>query len=271
MSVEQASRQQLHRFVRDLALRTGELLLARYGLPGKVTEKAPKDIVTETDLLCEDFLVGEIRERYPDDAILSEELGGEISESGRTWLLDPLDGTANYSRANPLFCSCISVVEGGRTTHATVVVPLLRHLYHAVLEGGAFVETPRGGEPLRVSTTRRLEDAFVGADNSLRGEKKGLGRGLDGVFASCWQLRSLGSAGIRGAWVAAGHLDVSIGLTNTPWDYAPVSLLASEAGGTATDPFGQPWTFGSDGLVTTNGLLHDEVLALIDGERPKPA
>ena len=107
-----ASSVELNRFVRDLARRTGELQLSRYQEPGEIKEKAPKDLVTEVDLLCEEFLISEINERYPEDSILSEERGGEISPTGRTWLLDPVDGTANFARANPLFCCCISVVEG---------------------------------------------------------------------------------------------------------------------------------------------------------------
>jgi len=73
-------------------------------------------------------------------------------------------------------------------------------------------------------------------------------------------LRALGSAGIRGAWISAGYLDVSVGTRNTAWDYAPTVLLVSEAGGRATDLWGGPWTLSSDGLIATNGALHGEVL-----------
>ncbi|MDQ5819100.1 MAG: hypothetical protein M3334_12125, partial [Actinomycetota bacterium] len=88
--------EEIHEFVCDLARRAGALQLSRYKNPGKVREKGPKDLVTEVDLLCEELMVNAIRERYPHDAILSEEQGGEISKEGRTWLLDPVDGTANY-------------------------------------------------------------------------------------------------------------------------------------------------------------------------------
>ena len=90
------------------------------------------------DLLCEEMMISAIRERYPEDAILSEEQGGEISTTGRTWFLDPVDGTANFSRANPLFCSCVSVSEDNVLTHAAVAAPRLGDLYHASLGGGAY-------------------------------------------------------------------------------------------------------------------------------------
>jgi myo-inositol-1(or 4)-monophosphatase len=76
-------------------------------------------------------------------------------------------------------------------------------------------------------------------------------------------VRSIGSAGIRGAWLAAGYLDVSIGTRNTAWDYAPTALLVSEAGGRVTNLVGGPWTYDSDGLIASSGdTLHEEVLKL---------
>ncbi len=261
----EASSDELHRFVRDLARRTGKLQLSRYERPGEIREKAPKDLVTEVDLLCEEFMINEIRERYPDDAILSEERGGEISPAGRTWLLDPVDGTANFSRANPIFCACVSVVEGDEIKHTAVAAPRLGDVYHASLGGGAFRDS--GGEtyPLRVGETENLERAFVGADVSfLSAGNNPRKNGILEIFRSCWQLRSLGSAGVRGAWLAAGYLDVSIGTRNTVWDYAPAALLVPEAGGRVTDLSGNPWTYASDGLLATNNrALHEEILRFI--------
>jgi myo-inositol-1(or 4)-monophosphatase len=264
----EASSEELHAFVRNLARQVGEVQLSRYERPGEIKEKAPKDLVTEVDLLAEEFLINEIRERYPNDAILSEESGGEISPTGHTWLLDPLDGTNNFSRANPLFCACVSVAEGDEIKHAAIAVPRLGDVYHASLNGGAFRDTGGETDPLHVGKTEELEHAFVGADVTLRKwcddpQKEGI---LE-VFRSCWQLRSLGSAGIRGAWLAAGYLDVSIGTRNTAWDYAPTALLVTEAGGHVTNLAGNPWTYDSDGLLAANNeALHEKALKLIAGD-----
>jgi fructose-1,6-bisphosphatase/inositol monophosphatase family enzyme len=267
-SSPEVSSEELHRFVRDLARRTGELQLSRYERPGEIKEKAPKDLVTEVDLLCEEFLVNEIRERYPDDAIFSEERGGEISSTGRTWLLDPVDGTVNFSRSNPIFCCCVSVAEGDEVRHAAVAAPRLGDVYYASLGSGAFRDSASGEtSPLHVGETDKLEYALVGADVTFSsGGSDPRKNGILEVFRSCWQLRSLGSAGIRGAWLAAGYLDVSVGTRNTAWDYAPTALLVSEAGGRVTDLVGNPWTYDSDGLLATNNeTLHEEVLGLITG------
>ena len=244
-----------------------ELQLSRYEEPGEIKEKAPKDLVTEVDLLCEELLISRISERYPDDAIFSEESGGKISPTGHTWLLDPLDGTANFSRANPIFCTCISVVEGEQVKHAAVAAPRLGDIYHARLGAGAFRDSGGKTYTLHVGETEELEHAFVGADVSfLEAGDDPHKNGILEVFRSCWQLRSLGSAGIRGAWLAAGYLDVSIGTRNTVWDYAPTTLLVSEAGGRVTDLTGGPWTYDSDGLLATNNeALHAEVLEIIAG------
>ena len=265
MSASGASPEELHSFLRNLARRTGELQLSRYEDPGEIKEKAPKDLVTEVDLLCEEFLIREIKKRYPDDAILSEERGGEISPTGRTWLLDPVDGTANFARANPMFCTCISVVEGQEVKHAAVAAPRLGDVYHASSDSGAFRDSKGETSPLRVSDTQKLEDAFVGADLTFREAAHDPRKsGAMEVLRSCWQVRSIGSAGIRGAWLAAGYLDVSIGTRNTAWDYAPTALLVSEAGGHVTNLTGGPWTYDSDGMIATPGdILHEEVLKLM--------
>ncbi len=260
--------EELHRFVCEIARRAGELQLSRYEDPGRVREKGPKDIVTEVDLLCEELLVGAIRERYPNDAILAEERGGGISETGRTWLLDPVDGTANFSRANPLFCACVSVVEGGAVTHAAVAAPRLGDLYHARRGGGAYRDSTGRSERLRVSTTDRLEYCFVGADISFAKLRRSpYTAGLEALLSACWQFRALGSAGIRGAWLASGYLDVSVGTNNTLWDYATTTLLVAEAGGRVTDLSGKPWTLSSETLVATNGLVHEEVLERLGAGR----
>ncbi|QYJ17303.1 Fructose-1, 6-bisphosphatase/inositol-1-monophosphatase [Rubrobacter xylanophilus DSM 9941] len=260
--------EELHRFVCEIARRAGELQLSRYDDPGRIREKGPKDIVTEVDLLCEELLVGAIQERYPQDAILAEERGGKVSETGRTWLLDPVDGTANFSRANPLFCVCVSVVEGDTVTHAAVAAPRLGDLYHARLGGGAYRDSGGRSERLRVSDTRRLEDCFVGADLSFAKLRKSpYAAAMESLLLSCWQFRALGSAGIRGAWLASGYLDVSVGTNNTLWDYATTTLLVTEAGGRVTDLSGAPWNLSSETLVATNGRVHEEVLERLSAGR----
>lgn len=272
MSQTEASREELHGFVRDIARSAAELQLSRYERPGEISEKKPKDLVTEVDYLCEDLLISRIQESYPEDAILSEERGGEIDPNGRSWVLDPVDGTANFARANPLFCVCVSVMESGEVTHAAVAAPRVGDLYHAYLGGGAYRDTAGGHtERIHVSETSELEYAFTGADLSFTGLRGGGSgsdpkkRGLGDVFAKSMQLRALGSAGIRGAWAAAGYLDVSIGTRNTLWDYATTALLVSEAGGRCTDLSGEPWNLDSDALIATNGHLHDEVIETLSG------
>lgn len=264
-SPERESPEALHALVRDLAAEAGRMQLARVEDPGFVREKKPKDVVTEVDLLIEEFLVEEISKRYPDDAILAEERGGGVSEGGRTWLLDPVDGTANFSRANPMFCCCVSILEGGRVTHAAVAAPRLGDVYHASEGRGAFLDSRGETRRLRVRGTDSLEYAFVGADLSFM-KKQPNEAGIQRVFDRCWQLRQIGSAGIRGAWTAAGYLDVSLSTNNTAWDSALATLLVGEAGGHVTDLDGSPWTFGSGGLLATGSpALHEEVLSVLNG------
>lgn len=261
------SPEKLGLFVRELARAAGELHLTRLADPGEIREKGPKDLVTEVDLLSEDLLISRIQERYPDDSILSEEKGGEISPTGRTWFLDPVDGTANFARANPMFCACVAVAEGQNILHAAVAAPRLGDTYYASLGQGAFRETASGESfPLRVASAEKLEDAFVGADVSYKHGNDPAKNNILAVYKNCWQVRSIGSAGIRGAWLAAGYIDVSIGTRNTAWDYAPTALMVTEAGGRVTNLTGGPWTYDADGLIASNNdRLQEEVLKIIAG------
>ena len=167
-----------------------------------------------------------------------------------------------------MFCCCVSVAENDRVTHAAVAAPRLGDLYHARLGGGAYRDSNGQSQPLAVSTTEKLEYAFTGADvGFIREGNKPESTGLLEVFARSWQLRALGSAGIRGAWLAAGYIDVSVGTRNTAWDYAPTALLVAEAGGTVTDLSGEPWGYESSGMLASNGLVHDEVLQTLSDNR----
>ncbi len=259
--------EELHSFVCEVARKAGELQLSRNERPGEITEKVPKDLVTEVDYLCENLMIEAIRERYPDDAILSEEMGGSISESGRSWLLDPVDGTANYARGNPIFCACVSVVEDGEVTHAAVAVPRMDDLYHAKLDGGAYRDSNGASTPLRVGGAEKIGDAFIGADLSFVGSKaQPYGPRMREILFNAWQLRALGSAGVRGAWLAAGFIDASIGTRNTVWDYAPTALMVAEAGGRAVDLSGNPWQLDSDGLIAANDTLLADILNIIHSD-----
>lgn len=232
----------------------------------QIREKKPNQLVTEADIEAEKVLSRRLRDVLP-GAVVGEEgvesdpvLMTALERPGVVWVIDPVDGTANFARANPIFCACVSVLEGDTVTHAAVAAPRLGDLYHARLGGGAYRDSRGGRSPLRVSDTGKLEYAFFGADLAFRGS------GASGpwqVLSASWQLRAIGSAGVRGAWLAAGYLDVSIGTRNTAWDYAPTVLLVSEAGGKATDLDGGPWTPASEGLVATNGRLHPEVLDIL--------
>ena len=261
-----------HGFVRGLAKRAGELQLSRYGRPAGVREKGLKDLVTEVDLLCEELLVSAIAERYPQDGILAEERGGKISSADRTWVLDSLDGTANFSRGNPLFCASVSIVDKGKAAHTAVSIPLLGDPYHAATGGGAWRESRGATTPLRVTDTRALGYPCFRSGLRRIGQlllrpqprplevrrrpalRLPLGAALLGQFGHPRGVDRRGPPGRVGRRTE-----------RCAWDRAPTVLLVLEAGGRGTDLVGKPWTFASDGLLTIAGLLYDRVIETISG------
>lgn len=179
--------------------------------------------------------------------VLGEELawhGGEQAE--RFWVVDPVDGTINYSRQLPLFGTCIALVENGVPVMAGISLPLLRERYLAERGQGATLN----GQPLRVSTVTQLDQALVGLGDFAVGngsEEKNRTRFavMQGLAPRVLRIRMLGSAAVQLAWLAAGRLDVSIILSNKAWDVQAGVLLAREAGALVFDGDGSDHTTAS--------------------------
>lgn len=187
------------------------------------------DVVTQADKESENLLIRMIREYYPDHSILSEESGSNGSDKAEyRWIIDPLDGTANYSSGLPMFCVSIAVERNGETIIGVVHAPYLSETFHAVKGEGAYLN----GEPIHCRATGSLRKAVVSTgfpvdrdtnpDNNLANVER--------VMPKVRGLRRLGSAAIDMSYVAAGFLDGYWELDLHQWDVAAGQLIAEEAG-----------------------------------------
>ncbi|MFA6409483.1 MAG: inositol monophosphatase family protein [Gammaproteobacteria bacterium] len=202
----------------------------------EIQEKTPHDFVTETDRLVEEDIIASIREVYPDHAILGEE-GGKIGQSEVVWIIDPIDGTANYMRGIPLFAISIAIQIKGVVQHAVIFDPLGGELFTATRGSGAYLNNRR----LRVSKQNKLEDSLIllgfpynQPENLSRQHKI-----IDELFPHVAGLRVLGTATIALAYTAAGRFDGMILARLKEWDMAAGALLITEAGGICCDYQGQ--------------------------------
>lgn len=256
-------------FLTDLSRLAGSILMRHWRKLETYERKGAIDLVTIADKECEAAVVAAIRARYPDHRILGEE-GGTSGDgaSPYRWIIDPLDGTTNFAHGMPLFSVSIAVEHEGALIAGAVYAPVLKDLCLAVRGHGA----TRNGAPIRVSKTETLADALLVTGFPYDRVKliDWLMPTLGNHLVRSQGILRLGSAALDLSLVAAGHLDGFYELNLHPWDVAAGALLVEEAGGRMSDFLGGP--FGVEGrrLVATNGLIHDEVLAVL-ALNPPPA
>ncbi len=252
----------------EAAQQAGKVIAARYPAGRDVTIKGYRDIVTETDIAAEAIILGLIRGRFPDHAILSEEAGGGKVGAGYTWVVDPLDGTTNYAHRIPVFAVSIALLEDGEPLVGVIHDPLRDQTFVAERgEGAALNGAPGKRErPMRVSRVARLDHTVIGADWARSDERRSRVLAyLAQVAPRCGTIRVLGSATLALAYVAAGWLDAYFHLALKPWDTAAGMLLVAEAGGRCTTLEGEPGRVDAPGRLATNGLIHDELLGILGG------
>ncbi|MCP4514998.1 MAG: inositol monophosphatase, partial [Delftia sp.] len=179
------------------------------------------------------------------------------------WVVDPLDGTTNYSRRMPIFCVSIGLLHQGQLELGVVYDPLREHLFAAQRGRGATLN----GEPLRVSSMDQIGFSVVGLDwaHSHADRREILAR-LGRIAPACGTLRGLGSAALGLCYVAAGWIEAYFHVGIKPWDIAAGLLLIQEAGGRVTDLEGVPWQPWGQRLLVSNGRVHDALLELMAGE-----
>ncbi|MCM1022043.1 MAG: inositol monophosphatase [Muribaculum sp.] len=191
------------------------------------------DVVTVADRESERLIINNIHATYPTHAILAEESGEEQrGDSEWRWIIDPLDGTTNYSVGLPIFSVSIALEHNGITELGIVYAPYLDELFHAVRGQGAFLN----GQPIGVSGKTALSESVIStgfpvdkrltSDNNLDNFSR--------IMPLVRGIRRLGSAAIDISYVAAGYLDGFWELNLHKWDVAAAELILAEAGGIST-------------------------------------
>ena len=288
-------------FARSIAEEAGRILADRYERVERIDFKSAKDVVTEVDHLSEELILGAIRRTFPGDGILAEESGAHqgtghgahieagagasgqasgssradaatdaaaaasrVLSSGRTWIVDPVDGTINYANGIPFFCVSVGLVVDGRPAAGAVHDPMRGETFSAVADGGAWLAASRGTAAIHASEKETLTDWV--AHLALGG--RAVATRARAVRKAIRVSRTMGSSALALAYVANGRFDAFVQSGGmSAWDVAAAGLVAERAGAIVTDTAGGPW-FDVDkatrafGLVAAPSSHHADLLRL---------
>ncbi len=192
-----------------------------------------ENIVTSSDLAVQHYLTTELRRHYPEIGFLCEEEDlNEVSGHEAVWVIDPIDGTANYARGNENCCISVALVSGGEPLLGVVYSPWRGELYTAEKGKGAFCN----GKPIHVSARPFEQGLLFTAMSTYRKE---LARACSDIiydlYLECNDVRRTGSAAVELCLMAAGYADLYFEIRLMPWDYAAACLILTEAGGSICD------------------------------------
>lgn len=255
--------------LRELVLAAGGLALDSHGRITHVEAKGATEIVTEVDRRIEELLLEGLAHDFPGEAVVAEESGAHAgSAGGRTWYIDPLDGTTNYAHGHPIFAVSAGCAGPDGLELAAVFLPYLDELYLAHKGGGAVLERPRHAEsrPLEPRGPVDLGKALLATgfpyvrDAAVDRTLAAVGAFLK---APCHGIRRGGSAAADLVHVAAGRMDGYFELRLRPWDTAGGTLVAREAGVIVTDLAGAHVEVPAPGVVAAAPGLHARMLQVI--------
>lgn len=228
------------------ARRAGDVILSYYrrGDTGEITRKSENDYVTEADQYAEAAIIDAIRRVYPRHAFLAEE-SGEQGDADTVWIIDPIDGTANFMRGIPHFCVSIACRINGVIEHGVIYDPVKDELFTADRGAGASLD----GKRIRVSRTLHLRQSLLATGFAYRkgGDVATHLPLFNRLVSASADVRRAGSAALDLAYVAAGRLDGYWEMGLSPWDMAAGLLMVRAAGGIVGD--------GGDGDPLDNGTV----------------
>ena len=252
-------------FAHHLADLADEISMKHFRRDPKVRTKADGTPVTEADEAIERVLREEIRAAFPDHGILGEEEEESVGSSGSKWIIDPIDGTKNYSWGIPVWATLIAFEREGIVQLGVASAAALDERYAAARGTGA----TRNGATIHVSDVDDLSKARVGFTSFNGFERTGYAGAFSKLVGGARFDRGIGDF-YGHMLVAAGSLDVMVEPSLRPWDLGPLLVIVEEAGGRLTDFDGNATIYGGCGL-TSNGRLHTSVLALFGGRSGKRA
>jgi myo-inositol-1(or 4)-monophosphatase len=259
MTLNEIERTRLLGDVCEAARIGGRIILEHFGKPKDIVFKGRINPVTDADVASERAIVEFIRSRHPDHDIITEESDIALSGSPFRWIIDPLDGTVNFSHDHPMIAVSVGLEAYGVMEIGAVYNPVHGEFYNAARTAGAFLND----RPIHVSRIDNLERSLLstGFPYDIR-ENPYNNLAHFGHMAKLAQaVRRDGSAALNMCYTAMGRFEGYWELTIAPWDIAAGSVIVTEAGGTVTDLSGGDFSIYKKQVLASNGLVHSHLAA----------
>lgn len=252
-------------FGSKVAIAAGSIL--KRGISGKIRVKFKGKInpVTEFDLKAERFIISRIKKEYPHHSIMAEETRDKKTTSEYSWVIDPLDGTVNYSHNFPIYAVSIALCKRNEPIAGFVYDPERGELFRAVKGQGAYLNKKK----INVSKETKLIRSLLStgfAYNIQTARKNNLGM-FARMSKKAQAVRRSGSAALDLSWVGCGRLDGYWEYYLAPWDTAAGILIVTEAGGEISCINGQKYSIFRNDIVTSNRRIHNQIRAVLNRKR----
>lgn len=246
-------------FAKTIAQEAGKIALKFQKKGFQINHKETiNNLVTEADIACENYILKEIKSKFPDHSIIAEESGNTDQQSDYTWYVDPIDGTTNYAHGYPFYAISIALCYRDEIILGVTYAPMLSELFYAAKGEGAFLNN----QPISVSKNESLELSLLATGFPPNRDGNDFSKAIN-LFTKAQiyihGVRRSGSACLDLAYAACGRLDGFFELGLKPWDTAAGIILVKEAGGKITNFDGKPFKCKYRTILATNGIIHQDL------------
>jgi myo-inositol-1(or 4)-monophosphatase len=243
------------------AVKEAGAIVKRYYGKVDASYKADKSLTTKADVESEETIRNLLQKRFPNYPILGEETGRTGEESDYLWIVDPLDGTTNYSFQNPFFDISLALTYKHNPIIGVVLYPSQNELFYAEKGKGAHLNEA----VISVSKANHVEDSIITFCHGRDQESvKRVIKAFSRLKVINNKVRQLGAAALELCYVACGRTDVFLMVGINAWDVAAGAIILKEAGGNVTDFNGRNFDMESKDILGTNAMLQQKLLGLLN-------
>lgn len=243
--------------IREVIMKAGKKLKESYFESFSYTEKEKYDLVSEVDLKIEDMLVSDLKAIYPDTSLYSEECGEIEGKQGTRWIIDPIDGTANFIFGVPYFNISVCLEKNGQIVEAYVYNPITDEMYYSAEdEKASFLN----GKPIHVSGTYNIRDSLIAFGFSANiANINRYHRDWPALFSDCKKGMGLLSPALNICNVARGRTDCFIDFGSSMEGHAGAALILENAGGAIANYDLSKWDYKTKGCAAVNNKLFNVI------------